>query len=891
MKFIFVLGIIVLFLVSFVSADFGIGDELYNITTEYSSGEFVKGWINLSFSEENFNSTFVTNTGESVTLFDLLELNRLVSECGFDNCDIDYDAQNPLSTKVVSLIEGESKLIGIKFDKDIIELNSIDFNIRSDVAQSCYNQFKFDVFDDGSIDVLNTNYSKDYCSLFRTKGCFNESHATEEVILSNAPICQRVELPESGGFRLGAELMGGESKSTVTFVIYDLDGIGLGNCPNRSVIGNGEFFCDVDGINSDATEEYYVCVTGNVGDNIKIEYYPTDNGCGFSGIPPKSEDYSYNIIAYSKQFGYVGSFSILDRYSGNYGNFLTDARNYLTSKYGTLECSVKNCVIPIKIYSKVNQQITFENLVGTAIAGGGAISTSTDFYDLTGIPLTYDSGFHKIYLDNASLKVGDTPFSLKLNGAEIFSQDIVVKKVPLIRSLNPLITAAAVTTDFSVNVDLLDAGSSILNYHWDFGNGNSKDTKINEVIYTYNSTGNFDLNVTITSVDKLTSSKSFKIVVETPIKAVDTILNQKLKSLNNLKSQLENFQTFHQNSLKTIFDLTDAEERLTNIKISFDSAVPGVADSYYIGLMQDLLKVVIPNSISVSKSADMLPFYFTENKIDLKALELLGGNYSIGREKDYNKAILSWNIDNLVNTINYKEISADYGDGLEVLLNVFELNINKKPNSVGTPFFVIKKINDLNFEKDYDKREMGDYIFVPLNEDAFKIVFSTTENIGFSELPIFISPQLGNLKISEISTLEDDGISIWIFFSLILFFLILIAIVVYIILQKWYSKKYENYLFKNKNDLYNLILFIENSKKKGIEEKKIVVSLKKAGWNSEQMRYILKKYLGKRTGMFELPVEKILNLFKKKQVVIPQTNISKRRPVRRNIFNPRKFRK
>jgi len=44
----------------------------------------------------------------------------------------------------------------------------------------------------------------------------------------------------------------------------------------------------------------------------------------------------------------------------------------------------------------------------------------------------------------------------------------------------------------------------------------------------------------------------------------------------------------------------------------------------------------------------------------------------------------------------------------------------------------------------------------------------------------------------------------------------------------------------------------------------IIAKLQKAGWTSEQIVYVLKKYTGKSTGMVELPVEKILNLFNKK---------------------------
>jgi PKD repeat protein len=875
--------VFVILLASFASASFEKGDELYNITTEYSSGEFIKGWVNLSFSEENFNSTFVTNTGESITLFELLESNNLVSDCDIPDCNIDYITSNSETIKIMDLVEGESKLIGFKFEENIINLNTIDFRIASDVSKSCYNQLKVDVFNDESINVKNTNYSNEHCSLFRTKGCFDEEHSVSEVIISNNPVCQRVELPESGGFRLGADVFveGSSDKKSLNFGIYDLHGIGLGSCANNDVTGSGEFFCDVNGVNSDSTKEYYICVTGNVGDNVKIHYYQDNNGCGFSGIPPKSENYSYNIIAYSKQFKPINSFSVLDQYSNN---LLIDIQNYLETKYGaSLECSVKNCVVPMKILPRVTQQVTFDSLVGAVDTFAGTVPISSNFYDLTQTPAKYDSGFYQLSLDNLSLSPGIDSFSLELNGNQIFSQEIIVQSIPLIRSLTPLITAAAVATEFKISIDAIGANNSISNYNWDFGNGDSRNTATNSLTYSYNSTGNFDMVVTIILNGGLNTSKTFKVLVETPINAVNTTLKEKLGYLDQIKSQLNSLPVFHQNSLKSMLNLVVIENQLTKTKISFDSAIEGVADSYYVGLMIDLLGIVIPHSIVTTKSADFLPFYIGEDKIDVNVLSLLDES-SVDREKEYNDAILAWNLNNLVNTITYKEISADYGDGLEILLNVFELNVNKADPDE-TIFLIIKKIDSLKFDKDYDKRELGDYIFIPLKESTSKVVFSTTESMSFSDLPLFISPQINSLKLTEI-LVEEEGISKWVLFGLIIFLLILISIVAYIILQKWYSKKYESYLFKNKNDLYNLISFIENSKKKGVDEKKIIASLEKSGWKGEQLRYIIRKYLGKRTGMFEIPVEKLLNFFKKKQVVISQASVPKKRPSRRSGFNP-----
>ena len=79
--------------------------------------------------------------------------------------------------------------------------------------------------------------------------------------------------------------------------------------------------------------------------------------------------------------------------------------------------------------------------------------------------------------------------------------------------------------------------------------------------------------------------------------------------------------------------------------------------------------------------------------------------------------------------------------------------------------------------------------------------------------------------------------------------------------------------------MYNLISYIESAKVKHIKAKEISSKLKEAGWSSEQVRYVMRKYVGKRTGMFEIPLEKILNFFGKKE----KQNIARRKfPPRRN---------
>jgi len=95
--------------------------------------------------------------------------------------------------------------------------------------------------------------------------------------------------------------------------------------------------------------------------------------------------------------------------------------------------------------------------------------------------------------------------------------------------------------------------------------------------------------------------------------------------------------------------------------------------------------------------------------------------------------------------------------------------------------------------------------------------------------------------------------------------LIFAAFVSYIILQEWYKRRYERHLFKNRNDLFNLINFISNAQARGMDKKEIEKRLKEFKWSSEQINYAFKKVKGRKTGMpLEIKLPEI-NLKKKQE--------------------------
>jgi len=133
--------------------------------------------------------------------------------------------------------------------------------------------------------------------------------------------------------------------------------------------------------------------------------------------------------------------------------------------------------------------------------------------------------------------------------------------------------------------------------------------------------------------------------------------------------------------------------------------------------------------------------------------------------------------------------------------------------------------------------------------------FVIKDEVGVNDLGIYISPDVSKLAIlTDIDEVEKPNPWKivrwpWIILAFIIF-------VIYIIMQEWYKRYYEVYLFKKRDDLFNIVSFIYNARNSEIYDDEIRRKLKSAKWSGEQITYAFKKIDGKRTGMFEIPVFK-----------------------------------
>jgi hypothetical protein len=238
----------------------------------------------------------------------------------------------------------------------------------------------------------------------------------------------------------------------------------------------------------------------------------------------------------------------------------------------------------------------------------------------------------------------------------------------------------------------------------------------------------------------------------------------------------------------------------------------------------------------------------------LNVLELIEEEQINNSEETIN-SILFWEQQNINSKISMNNILVKWDSELESFFRTFELTINPIYSQSENFYFIIKKIDDLYFKDNISLEEAPGYKYLPINKST-TLEFSTTGAFDFTTIPMFISPQLEKIKVEEIEEIEEQNRGAILVAILIL--LLIIGIAAYIFLQQWYKNKYEKYLFKERNQLYNVATYIHNAKDNDVPDSEIKETLEKAGWNNEQITYALRKYAGKRTGMYELPIKKLL---------------------------------
>ncbi len=844
------LALIFIFSMSTASATFTVGIQNYSIENIYGPSQDISGWLNISFAGEPSDANFTGIAGSVINKINLSEI--LKSNTGYNHscspvdCGNDYFANNAQASKTFALSAGNSSVYGFRLAGNIQSIDSLSFSVQSDAAPSCTNQIKVDIFDDGVTDFIN-NKSTNTVGCTSSQGCYIGSGSDGEYDLTGQ-YCQKMNLSEAPGFALGAWVKK-VGERNVTIGLFDNGLVELKNCqlPDASTSG-GDVFCNV---NYSVTKpgQYYICIYPTTGaGTYKIKGHLLQNGCGFSGvtIPPQSQiQAAYDISAQGKQFDSPGTLQIPDSIPGG-GTLSGLAANYINRKYGSLDCT-SGCVIPVRFISGTNQNIILSDPILRYTQQYVGTVTESNFYDLETMPAKINSGFKKLYLDSAGFSVpsslGNYTFSLMFDGQTIVSDKIQVKDVPIITSVTPLQTASAFPTDFTASVS---SSYNLTSFSWDFGDGTARViTQGNKTTHAYNQTGEYTLTLSVTDQRKLSSVKTFLINVSSPKDLIALRLAELKASINEIKSDITSLDAFSKAAINFSLGLSAFDAGISSLQSRYTSAT---TETQFNSIVSDLLKLgTLPESIAKTQSNAALPFIPAAKSVNLDVLEsIAGGNLSSGSEENYANAAAFWAVSNLETTVDSNEFSGRYDGKLQPVVRTFKITAKEKADIPYDYYLIMPAL--AGFYSDSTFRTEGDYVYINL-KDQKTVSFSTTEDIDFTDLPAFISPSITKLSATEATLPEEKKTNKWLVFGLIILALIVIGIITYIILKQWYKRKYENHLFPNRNDLYNLATYINNAKKKGKSHGDIETSLKKAGWSGERIRYAIRKYAGKKTGM------------------------------------------
>jgi PKD domain len=848
----YILFLMTILFLGFASASFEVGNLSNSFTkTSYGPGQTVEGWVNISFSNEFSNSDLEDSRGNSIELFELLNTTNYDYSCSPSDCTSDYSAINSELTKSFELVLGNSLLLGFEFNEDIQSINFVSFNLQSSAVASCNNQLKVDVFNDGIIDVGNSVAGSSFCYTANDYGCFDNTQSLREFQVEDQMFCQNITLGEYPGFKLGAWVKDGGGTKNLIMELFDSSGDSVGSCelPSVSPVGT-EVACEIDYLVLE-DEEHWVCLYSNSGEGVRyIQGYSGIDECGFHGSSiPSIPTSAYQLFAKGKQFDNFGTLPVTDTLSSgeSFGQLIQE---YISEKYGTLDCSVSGCIVPVKLISGQTQVVNLNNLQISVTESGGT-TTMPYFSDLTEIPSKINSDFGLLSLNEAGFlvgeEIGDFDFTLYLNDEEVFTDNVSIEDVPKILSLEPLKAAAGFPTNFTV---FAEVAGNLTSYSWDFGDNGTQNTLIPTVSYNYLVKGNYTLDLIVTDSFGRSSSKSFSVEVGSPNLIIDSLLNEKRQGLDNVLLQLESFDVQTKGILTELFDFDALDLQLKDLENRF--GVANVSDIELGSILTDALAVDIPLDVSKSMSADAITFYPQSYNINLEVLKSITNEDYGEDESGYTNGVLFWNQENLDAFVAFDEYEISYSSGVDAL-RIFEVSLSPKTSFSYDSYFIVEDIEGLNFLEDYSEQQISDYWYITVSGSK-TIRFSTIEDVEFSELPMFISPEISELSVigEEIIPEEEGNNKKWVIFGLVLILLIVVGIVLYVVLQTWYKHKYERYLFKDRNNLFNIITYIDKSKRKGMGDKDIVKNLKKAKWNSEQIRYALRKYSGKRTGMAEI---------------------------------------
>jgi len=767
-------------------------------------------------------------------------------------------------TKFFSLSAGEEKVIGFKIiNNDDIEITGFNINFTSNAQESCSNQLSIDIGEDDIVDWVNNRQSNSFCSS-ENYGCYSSSSTLTPMTLSQE-YCEKITIDSAAALLVGAEL-NGTGNAEFKFRIDESE------C-SANLSGSGKASCIID-MGLENSTQLEVCVSQVSGNAYSI-FYETSSPCGFT----ENHIYDFSVFARPIQYGVVGNVVLNETYGLSYYDG---------------DCS-KGCIIPIKFKSQVDQQISINS--ARIEYTSGIVLYEDNIYQLEEIPSLISMPYSQIFLNEAELKVpslaGRYNISLMLGDKQLLKKSINVLSLPVVDILYPSEIPAGIETRLYVFVS--KNSGNITKYEWNFGDNTTATTTTNNVVHKFSSLGNYEVSVKAYNANG-GASKTFSVIAISPANYIVSSINSSRSRLESINSYLASLPSLLSNSIKDYYNITSIDAALTSLENDYTNAA-GDSEKYIL-IANQLSSLNMPGLINLTASSSG-KFILDRTLINIEKINSLGSE-TIANNVQAKDSIFRWLVDNLIIDYNLQTYKASSNVG-EQDFSYIKFTLNPK-EAIEKLYFIFEG-NIFSQESFTDVSGSKGLIIENMNEGFAKnIELVSYSSIDPANIPVYLSPMKSSLEggyiISECNNnklCDKDSGETWMncrsdckpISRALLFVLLALFIVfcMYIAAQEWYKRKYENYLFKDKNDLYNLINFISNAEKQSLNKEEMFVKLRDKDWASEQTNYAYRKFKGLRTGMWEIPIFKFLeNNRVKKELDIRKNENANNIPQPANVF-------
>lgn len=866
----------------------------------YSPGQALSGTLVFSLSDVPATTTIkVSSSSETISLQDLYLADNLSATCSPESCLSIFSAGARFPTKSYTLSSGETRDFGFVIDGPSIEgVSHLEFSLSSSAGSSCQNQLSLDFFSDNEDEWIVPAIGGSSCGFSRTYGCFSEGLSAEQILIdSDSAVCQRFTLPQAPGFSVGAWIKNKSGARQVTFQLYTAEGSPLssGSCaPTLAGHTEGEVSCSLN-VSTITSDDYYLCLLPGTQQG---EFYiqgTSSAQCGFRGSPPRTETSAYRLFIEPRSFGSLSNEPI-----GNVlplGNQLSAlGQDYLFATYGfEPDCSGTSCVIPFTLRSHVGQTITLQGPLLRFLSQGNTIERQ-ELADLTPTPARISTS------ETASVSFSSLPFfapeepgnhsvSVFIGDTLALEKNITVLSPPRIRSVGPQVVSAALP--FTLVVSLAD-NVSIETYTWKFGENETVTTTVPELDYQFNKSQNRTVTITLKDGRGLETSETFLLRVLTAEAAIQSTLDRYKGGLETTQSFLNAQPGFAKSGLETTLGLETISEDLLRLQRRFESTAN---EEDYADILQELFSLRVPLSLYIEQEGS-LQYYPQPEHLDFPTIAGQLGESETNPDQDrLLRAMQQWHAEYYTTQLSFTHYAGQFSNSIEPVLSSFTLQITEKEFSGVSPTLVIGPLENLTIGGAITLERPTETIaaLTLTSDDPITLTFTTPEFVDFLSLPAVISPPFSELSVylsggQDVPPAPESDFP-WGLYLGIFCIVVLLGFLFYLFLQAWYKYRYEKYLFSDRNELYNAAMFIRTSKSRNLSEGDIAQALHRNGWSGEQVTYALKKYSGKSTGMFELPIPLFDKLFapkKQKNASPPPGALPLRRPPAGGL-PPRRF--